>query len=140
MQVQKTIVYFITMFIISTMIIGCAPKEFSTSEKLIYTTFKTLNAAKEFRHLGLSAIGDFYKQGLVKEATKAKAIVAGDFLKKKITSCLNALEKYKKYSTEDNKRILMDNVKDFESASAEFNDIVLPYMMKTSKQGGVNNG
>jgi len=51
------------------------------NQSLFLTIFKTLQTAKEFRHTGLSIVGDFYKKGLVSEDNKKEVIKIGNELK-----------------------------------------------------------
>jgi hypothetical protein len=109
------------------LVIACAPKDFSPFEKKIYTTTQTLYAAVEFRHLGLSVVGDLYKKGLLSEEEKEKFVDLGDELYKIITSSQIALELYYKtgISTNLEEKLLL-----YTQIYGKFSDLVMPYILK----------
>lgn len=106
---------------------ACAPKDFTPFEKRIYTTTKTLEAAIEFRHLGLSITGNLYKKGLLPEKEKDKLIEIGDELYDIIITCQNALELY--YNTGVEQR-LEKKLELYTQIYGKFSDLVMPYILQ----------
>jgi hypothetical protein len=117
----------VSLLFLVLLIVACAPKDFSPFEKKIYTTTQTLYAAVEFRHLGLSVVGDLYKKDLIQEEEKEKFISLGDELYKIITSSQIALELYYKtgISTNLEEKLLL-----YTQIYGKFSDLVMPYILK----------
>lgn len=116
-------------------VLACAPKEFSPFEQKVYTTQKTLEAAIEFRDLGLRISGNLYKQGLLKETDKEKIIDIGDKLYNAIVVSQEALETY--YLT-GNSVNLNEKLILYAQIYGKFSDLIMPYILKHYEEK--NNG
>lgn len=110
---------------------ACAPKEFSTSEKAIYTTVRSLQAAKELRVTALKTIGGMYIDGTLTDPDfKADVIRIGDSLQEAINFTSSALETYYEASTDENKGDLQVKVLMYQKILGEFTDLVMPYVLE----------
>lgn len=108
-------------------------KDFSIEEKRIYTTMKTLEAAKEFRNLGLSAAGEYYKAGLMADKTKEDIIKIGNQVQSAINYTAEALKLYMILNDKDNLIDLQQKILVYQQIYGEFVDIIMPYMIRQIK-------
>lgn len=118
------------LLILMIMVVGCVPKEFSTSEKAIYTTTRSLQAAKELRITALKTIGGMYINGTLTDPDfKADVIRIGDLLQKSINVTSEALEIYYQASNTDTKNDLHAKILLYQKVLGEFTDLVMPYVV-----------
>ena len=99
----------------------------SGQDKVVYTTYRTLQTATEFRHLGLTMAGELYKKGDISEHVKDDIIKVGNQLQGQINSTVDALANYKQ--TGDYETLKMQ-VSIYQQVYGKFVDLVLPYMLE----------
>jgi len=119
----KPILFFMVLCILC---VGCFPKTFSQSDKILYTTNQTLQSAKEFRVLALQSAAEYYKKGLLPENKKIEIIDLGDRLQGSINNVADALIIYQQLGPigkEDVKFQMQIFTKLFE----EFTNLVAPF-------------
>jgi len=112
------------------MVLACAPSHFTPVEKTIYTTTKTLETAKQFRHTGLSVAADFYKQGLLDEELKDEIIVVADQLQNAINQTADALKLYLLADGKEGAMDLETKVLLYQQLYGKFSDLIMPYLIK----------
>lgn len=110
-------------------VFACAPKDITPAEETSYITFRTLAAAKEFRHTGLSIAAEFYKQGLIHEELKKEIIIVADQLQDAINKVADALTLYIAASGQDSKKDLTDKIVTYQRIYGKFSDLVMPYLL-----------
>lgn len=120
-----------TVFAIALLItiLACAPSHFTPVEKTTYTTVKTLDVAKQFRHTGLQVAGDFYKKGLMEEDVKLEIIKIGNELQRTINVAAEALQVYLA-SDGGNAKDLEMKILMYQQLYGKFSDLVMPYIIK----------
>lgn len=128
---KKQLLTLALMFFVVIGFTACAPKEFSTSEKAIYTSVKSLQAAKELRVTALSTIGGMYKNGVLTDPDfKADVIKIGDSLQEAINVTAEAILIYNGATTAENKASLAEKVLLYQKVYGEFSDLVMPYVLE----------
>ncbi len=131
---QSLFILIIILFSIS----GCLGAKPSTPEDNALTIFKTLQTAKEFRHTGLSIVGDFYKKGLVSEDNKKEVIKIGNELKEIITVSFECLEVYIKTKNDKSLNILNTNLQLYNEIYTKFSNLIIPYLIKEATGDNTN--
>jgi len=109
---------------------GCAPAHFTPTEKVLYTSTKTLVAAKNFRDTGLSITGGLYKQGLLSEELKIAIIEVGNQLQDAINKTSEALEIYKLSDGSSGGADLQTKIVLYQALYGKFSELVMPYVLK----------
>lgn len=110
---------------------GClAPKNFDPSEKMIFTTVRSLQVAKEFRHTGLTAAGKLYRQGMMDLKTKNEIVKIADELQNAINQACDALEIYMILADEDNLASLEDKINIYQKLYGQFANLAIPIVAK----------
>jgi len=110
---------------------ACAPKSFTTSEKVIYTSVKSLQAAKELRVTALKTIGDMYKAGILIDTDFQKDVIrVGDNLQEVINTTSETILIYYNASTIKNKETLAEKISLYQKIYGEFSDLVMPYVLE----------
>jgi len=124
------------LLILSLFLMGCAglnpPDNFTQTQKIEYTTLKTLKSAKIFREFALESAGSVYKKGLMKEDTKDKIIRLGDDLQLAINTAADALLAYKKSGGLGGNQALEEKLIVYQSLFNQFMEMVAPYVAGTS--------
>ena len=133
-QNQHLFILFIMMF----MLTGCYGLAPTTPENQINTMFKTLQTAKQFRHTGLSIVGDFYKQGLVSEDKKEEVIEIGNELKEIIAVSFDCLKDYVEVKNNTTLSALNSNIQLYNRIYAKFSDLIIPYLLKEATGDNTN--
>ena len=124
--------YYLIFIFLILFVAGCAPKTFSKSEKVLYTTNQILQNAKNFRILALKSAAECYKQGLLSENKKQKIIKLGDQLQASINITAQSLILYKQLGCTDSTE-LEKNMQEFNKVFNEFTDLMLPLMYSNHK-------
>ena len=128
---MRVLASFMTVMFLMVAVVSCAPKEFTQPEKAVYTTVRSLQAAKELRTTALSSIGDMYKAGtLTDEKFKEDVIRIGDSLQEAINVTSDALLIYNNATTAENKATLAEKVLLYQQVYGEFSDLVMPYILE----------
>ena len=127
---------FLMALLLCWLVVGCAgfkaPANFTQTEKVEYTTLKTLKSAKIFREFALESAGSVYKKGLMKEDTKEKIIEIGDDLQLAINSAADALIAYKQSGVLGGDKTLQEKLVVYQTLFNQFMEIVTPYVMDIS--------
>lgn len=133
---ENTMKYLMAFLVMVFITVGCIPKEFTPSEKVIYTTTKSLQVASEIRVTALTTIGNLYKEGtLTDEGFKARVIELGDELQVIINVTANAMLIYKDSGLESDKRTLAEKVEKYVEIYGKFSDLVMPYILDKLVKG-----
>lgn len=129
---KRTRSLFLLMLVIGIffVFIGCAPKSFTPVEKVIYTTTKTLETAKTFRHSGLLVAADFYKQGLMDEELKQEIVIVADQLQDAINKTADILKIYLVSEGKEGAMELEDKVLLYQQLYGKFSNLIMPYLLK----------
>ena len=126
----NTMKYLMSLLIIF-MMISCAPSTFTPTEKVTFTTTRSLEAASEIRITALKTIAGLYKEGvLTDEAFKAKVIEIGDELQVAINVTANALLVYKDSGLSADKLTLGEKIENYTIVYGKFSDLVMPYILE----------
>ncbi len=99
-------------------------------DKIIYTTYKSLQTAKEFRKTSLQITGEVYKDGYMSENMKSNIISVGNHLQNAINNTADALQIYKQTG---NRRLLHKNITIYQQIYGEYVDLVLPYVIEKTE-------
>lgn len=111
--------------------VGCAPSHFTPSQKKIYTTVKTLEAAKQIRHTGLSVAAGFYAEGLIGEEEKTQVILAANRLQDAINKTADALSIYHRSNGAEGLQAVEARVLIYQQVYGVFMDLAMPYILKS---------
>lgn len=131
---MKRINYFhvLCLLILGLFLTGCAglsaPDNFTQTEKVEYTTLKTLKSAKIFREFALESAGSVYKKGLMEDETKEKIIKLGDQLQLAINTAADALIVYKQSGGLGGDKALEEKLIVYQSLFNQFMEIVTPFV------------
>lgn len=117
-------------FLILVGLQGCAPKNLSKSDKVIYTTVKTLQVAKDFRVLGLQTAGKLHSAGKIDDKLAREIIVIANDLQASINAISLLLETYDKTRGPDDKKALDAQVEVYMGLYGQFTEIIMPYLIK----------
>lgn len=90
--------------------------------------YRTLAVSQQTYDGTLSALGDMYKQGLVNEATKDKAIELGRFYKAAHNEAVAALLAYETNPTPDGKKKYLDLAADASKRLADLITFAKPFL------------
>ena len=66
-------------------------------------SYRTLSVSAETYHAAMSSMGDLYKQGLVSEKEKAKAVELGTYFKAAYNAAIDANQAYLKVDSDQNR-------------------------------------
>lgn len=117
---------------------GCtafqAPETMTETEKVTFTSLKTLKSAKIFREFALESAGSIYKKGLMDEETKEKIIEIGDDLQLAINGAADALIIYNDSGGLSGEKTLEEKLLVYQALFNQFMEIVTPYVMKLEKE------
>lgn len=128
---SNTIKAFLAIIVMLIMVAGCLPKEATTSEKVVFTTVRSLQAAKELRITSLKTIGGLYINGtLTDQDFKAEVIKIGDQLQQAINVTSEALLLYSDSKDALAKGDLGAKVLIYQNILGEFTDLVMPYVLE----------
>lgn len=128
---ENTMRNLLALIVLVCMMVACAPKNFSPSEKAMFTTVRSLQAAKQLRVTGLKAVGDMYIAGTLTDPDfKADVIRVGDLLQETINVTSKALEIYYTAKTEHAFADLQAKVSLYQQVLGEFTDLVMPYVLE----------
>ena len=111
-------------------IVSCAPQSFTPVEKTIYTTTKTLAAAKQFRHTGLQIAGDFYRRGLIEEDVKEEIIEVANELQMAINVTADVLQIYLISKGQEEAQMLETKILLYQQLYGKFSELIMPYMLQ----------
>lgn len=119
----------IYVFLVSLLIVSaCAPKHLSRVEKMVYTSTKTLEAAKAFRETALVAAGMHFKRGMMSEQLKEEIIFVGDNLQQTINELSDMLivaKRTQTYTPSLNEKMVV-----YHALYGKFVDIVMPFVLE----------
>lgn len=133
----NTMKFLLTLMLVMFITVGCAPKAFSPTEKVIFTTTKSLQAASEVRVTALTTIAKLYKDGvLTDEAFKNRVIELGDELQIIINVTANAMLIYKDSGLSADRQTLSEKVAIYVEIYGKFSDLVMPYILDKMYNGG----
>ncbi len=122
---------FLALIVMLIMVAGCLPKGATTSEKVIFTTVRSLQAAKELRVTALKTIGGLYINGtLTDQAFKEEVIKIGDQLQKAINITSEAILTYNNAKDDLSKGDLGAKILIYQNILGEFTDLVMPYVLE----------
>lgn len=122
----KSILIVLVMF---SMFFGCAaPEHFNQEEKMIFTTVRSLQVAKDFRHTGLLAAGDFYKRGMMDEKMKNEIVKIANELQDAINQASEALEIYMTIADKDTLMTLEVKLAVYQKLYGKFADLAIPLL------------
>ena len=120
----------LSVIIVVFITVSCAPQHFTPVEKSIYTTTKTLAAAKQFRHTGLQIAGDFYKKGLIEEDVKEEIIEVANELQRAINVTAEVLQIYLISKGQEEAQQLETKIIIYQQLYGKFSELIMPYMLK----------
>ncbi|MCK5504084.1 MAG: hypothetical protein KAJ10_02920 [Thermodesulfovibrionia bacterium] len=123
-MIKKIIGILLVLFFV----VGCGTQNLKPTEDIISITIKTLEIAKEFRHVGLCVAGDLYKDNLISEEEKNEIIKFGDELQEAINDVAFALEMYIVLSDEENLIALKDKLAVYQKLYILFARLVVPLL------------
>ncbi len=121
------VILLMAMFFISC---ACAPSSFSKKEKAVYTTFKTLQTAKQFRVTGLKIAGGLHTDGMIDDDLARIIIKTGDALQLSINTASVSLKLYKTTGKPKDMDDLRVCIRAYEQVYGQFTDLVMPYIFK----------
>ena len=122
---------FLALIVMLIMVAGCLPKGATTSEKVIFTTVRSLQAAKELRVTALKTIGGLYINGtLTDQSFKEEVIKIGDQLQKSINITSEAILTYNNAKDDLSKGNLGSKILIYQNILGEFTDLVMPYVLE----------
>lgn len=128
---ENTMRGLLVLMVLAFLLTACIPKELSTSEKVVFTTVRSLQAAKELRVTALKTIGGMYINGTLTDPEfKDRVIKIGDDLQEAINVTSEALQIY--YTEKDNlsKEDLSVKILAYQKILGEFTDLVMPYVLE----------
>ena len=122
---------FLALIVMLIMVAGCLPKGATTSEKVIFTTVRSLQAAKELRVTALKTIGGLYINGtLTDQSFKEEVIKIGDQLQKSINITSEAILTYNNAKDDLSKGDFGAKILIYQNILGEFTDLVMPYVLE----------
>ncbi len=66
-------------------------------------SYRTLSVSAETYHAAMSSMGDLYRQGLISEEEKAKAVELGSYFKAAYNAAIDANQAYLKVDSDQNR-------------------------------------
>lgn len=128
---RKTFMHFMILMIVITGTYGCIGlQEGTPTEKVVYTSAKTLETAKIFRETGLDAAKLFWDQGLMTMETKDKIVEVANNLQAAINSAGKALKVYHETNGAEGGADLNSKILMYQAIYGQFVDLVMPYVIK----------
>jgi hypothetical protein len=98
--------YALFLFLIVVFLAGCSKPDFTTD------SYRFLGVSKEAYDSSLNLAGDLYKQEVIGEKEKEKAIQYGNLYMATHNQAVAALLEYELYETDDSKRKYIDMLSD----------------------------
>jgi len=128
---KKVLSHFMILMIVLMGAYGCVTlKEGTPTEKVIFSSTKTLESAKIFRETGLDAAKIFWDQGLMDMETKDKIVEVANNLQAAINSAATALTIYNNSNGAEGGANLDTKIQMYQMIYGEFVDLVMPYVLK----------
>lgn len=109
---------------------SCVLKEGTPSEKVVYTSAKSLETAKIFRTTGLEAAKIFWDRKLMDMETKDKIVEVANNLQSAINSAATALKLYQATNGMQGGADLNEKIVLYQAIYGKFTDLVMPYLIK----------
>lgn len=126
---RKRLTMFLTLVVLLA-VVGCAPKNLTTEDKVIYSVVKTLDTAKTFRTLGLQTAGKLHTDGVIDDKMAREIITVANDLQASINATALLLETYKKTNSEEDKKLLDEKVAIYMELYGKFVELIMPYVME----------
>ena len=128
---RKTLIHFMILLMVLMGTFGCIGlKEGTPTEKVVYTSQKTLESAKIFRETGLDSAKVFWDQGLMTMETKDKIVEVSNNLQAAINSSGKALKIFHDTNGAQGGADLDAKIRMYQAIYGQFVDLVMPYVIK----------
>ena len=128
---RKTLIHFMILLFVLMGAFGCIGlKEGTPTEKVVFTSQKTLETAKIFRETGLASAKIFWDQGLMKMETKDKIVEVANNLQAAINSAGKALKIFHDTNGAQGGTDLDAKIQMYQAIYGQFVDLVMPYVLK----------